>query len=422
MIQAAGITLRETVEAILVISIILVYLKKTGRMNMKKYVYFGTFGAIVASVIFAAALSAAGIDPENEVLEGTMLLTAAAFVATLMVWMWKASKTIKRDIERKIDKMAGGGSKFSPKFGLALIAFLLVFREGAETVIFMQSLALTGVSTLSNTFGGVLGIGLAIVFGVVFLKGTMRINLSKFFKITSGILAVLVISLVFRGLHEFFEVGLLPSNQTILSVAGFFGKTSTNALLISGMMTTLIGAVLYEVIKTPYPSLSGISGAEKRKKLYAFKKERFVQVSVGSTIILVVAILMVPAVISGPGVVDPTPVVVSAENQTINLDTAIMADGFYKYIYKTGGKDYEFLMLKQDNMPMIGLDRCYICPPLGYGYSETEGVLYCYNCDAPINVESIGTPGGCNPIVLTYAEENGIVTIRTEDLISAWAR
>lgn len=183
MIQAASITLRESIEAILVIFIMTAYLERTNNSKRVKYVYWGALVAVGLSIIFAFILSSFGIDPENELMEEIMFWTAGILVATLIIWMNRHAKHFKTEIEGKISKSSGG-------FALAFIAFVLVFREGAETVIFLQGLLLTGTSPVQNFLGGIIGIALAILFGAVFLRGPARINLSRFFKITTAILLV----------------------------------------------------------------------------------------------------------------------------------------------------------------------------------------------------------------------------------------
>ncbi|MEW5957027.1 MAG: FTR1 family protein, partial [Chloroflexota bacterium] len=103
--EALVITLREGIEAALVVGLILAYLNRTGRSALNRYVYFGLGLAVLASLAGAAAFSLADFDPENEVLEGTLLAVAAVLVATLVVWMWRASRSIKQYVESRLEAM-----------------------------------------------------------------------------------------------------------------------------------------------------------------------------------------------------------------------------------------------------------------------------------------------------------------------------
>src|SRR3989304_10166004 len=107
MLEALVITLREGVEAALVVGIILAYLHKAGRAGLSRMVYWGLGAAILASVIFAIVLQALNIDPENEYLEGALLGAAGILVASLVVWMWRVSKKLKAEVEKTLDAIGG---------------------------------------------------------------------------------------------------------------------------------------------------------------------------------------------------------------------------------------------------------------------------------------------------------------------------
>src|SRR3989338_4011350 len=98
----------------------------------------------------------------------------------------------------------------------------MVLREGIETVLFLFALSATvGANPMYNALGGGVGLLLAFLFGSLLVKGSVRLNLKKFFTATGVVLALLVLKLVANGLHEFFEVGLLPSSETVLEIVGF---------------------------------------------------------------------------------------------------------------------------------------------------------------------------------------------------------
>ena len=406
MVESAGITLREAIEGILVIFIMTAYLEKTGRAERKKYVYAGAIVAAALSFMLAVFLSVMGINPENELIEGVMLFLAAILVGSLVVWMWRKAKFIKQEIEVRVEKTAS-------TLALASIAFVMVFREWVETVIFLQSLLLAGSSSVENFLGGILGVALAVVFGMVFLKGVARINLSRFFKVTSAILAILVIKLIASGFHEFFEVGLLPSNEAILEVVGFLAKDSTGAAVIALMLVALIFTVIYDVVKTPMPDLSSLRPAERRKVRYEIAKEKYSKIALGVVLLAVIMVMLAPTIIASDVVV-PEPVPVEAENGLVKVKIP-EEDGFYKF--KFG--EARFLMVIKNGEPHVGLDRCYICPPKGYGYNGE--VLICTNCDAPIEPKTVGIPGGCNPRVIDFSVQGGVVTINSDELIEAWS-
>ncbi len=405
MIEAAGITLREAIEAILVIFIMVAYLEKTGEAHKKRYVYAGAALAVVLSLLLAAVLSALGIDPENELVEGVLFIVAGVLVASLVVWMWRHAKHIKQEVEARVAAAAGGAA-------LALIAFVMVLREGVETVIFLQSLLLAGASAAENFMGAALGIALALSFGFVFLRGTARINLPRFFKVTSAILAVLVVKLIASGFHEFFEVGILPSNETLLSIVGVFARDSTGALIILGMLLALVGMVVYDIVTAKMPEPSGLSPAELRRLRYEFLREKYSKTALGVVLLLLSGVLMAPAV-TASDVQVPEPVPIEASGDVLRIPVP-QQDGVYVYTF--GGM--RILLAVRDGKPHLALDRCYICPPKGYGYDGK--FLVCLNCGAPISIDTVGTPGGCNPVVVEHSYEGSTAVVSVEKLAEAW--
>jgi len=405
MIEAAGITLREAIEAILVIFIMVTYVKRVGEEWKKKYIYRGAYLAVGLSILLAVVLSFVGINPENEAIEGTLFLFAGVLVAGLVVWMWKHAHNIKFEIEKKV-KSAGSG------FALGFIAFLMVLREGVETVIFLQSLLLAGSSPVENFVGGLLGLALAIAFGVIFLKGTLRINLSLFFKITSAILAILVVKLLANGFHEFFEIGLLPSTQSLLLFVGFFARSGTGSLIIALMLLLLLSMVIIDLVKAPKPELSNLKPVERRKVLYEITREKYSKIGLSFVFMIVILVLLSPTIMAS-GLTNPEPIPVEVQEGTIVVDVPTM-DGLYKYSYQ----DARVLVAVQNGEIHAALDWCYICPPKGYAYNGE--VLICINCEAPIEIATVGNPGGCNPRVLPYQQEGSKIIIDAQTLLNNW--
>src|SRR3954469_5161010 len=160
MLQALVISLREGVEAALIIGITVAYLTKIGRPDLNKVVYAALGAAIAGSVVVAIALSSFSFP--QEIFEGSVMLVAAFFVLTMIWFMSRAAKTLKGDIERRVGSFAGAGSKI----GLFLFVFLMVLREGAETVLILSAVSFT-TPELLGFFGTLAGVALSIAFGVM---------------------------------------------------------------------------------------------------------------------------------------------------------------------------------------------------------------------------------------------------------------
>src|SRR6476660_12462 len=181
MFSALVVTLREGVEAALIVGITLVYLAKIGRPDLRRTVYYALVAALICSIAGAVALSYLPIT--QDAFEGWVMLVAAVMVVGMIVFMMRTARKLKGEIESKVGSLAGAGSQW----GLFAFVFLMVFREGIETVAILAGVSLNSTELMSF-LGTLLGVALAVVFGVMFVKGSVRIDLRKFFRITVVIL------------------------------------------------------------------------------------------------------------------------------------------------------------------------------------------------------------------------------------------
>ena len=196
------ITLRESLEAALIIGIIAAYLGKTGKGELKKYLYVGTGAAILASIGIAGGLALLyGELPEigEQLFGGTASILATGILTYMIFWMAKHAKEIKEHIQKKIDLAVSKGYVA----GIGILAFVAVFREGIETVLFLTAL---GVKDFSSTIIGAT-IGIVLVIGLTFLvmKRIYSLNLQKLFKYSSILLVIFAAGLFGSGVHEYIE-------------------------------------------------------------------------------------------------------------------------------------------------------------------------------------------------------------------------
>src|ERR1700704_2916734 len=181
MLQAFIITLREGVEAALIVGITLAYLNKIDRPELRRSVFSALIAAFVGSIGIAILLSRTQWN--QDIFEGWIMLIAAFFVVTMIIFMMKTGRTLKGQIEGKVGLLAGRNAGV----GLFLFVFLMVLREGVETVLILGAVSLNSTELLSF-LGTLSGVTVAILFGVMFDKGSVRINLQKFFRVTTAIL------------------------------------------------------------------------------------------------------------------------------------------------------------------------------------------------------------------------------------------
>ena len=200
------ISLREGIEAALIIAIMLSYLRKTNQINLRKYVIYGTIVAILASLGVAVVVGLLwGIFEGSmlNVFEGVVVLIAAILLTTMIVWMWNAGARVTQEIEESMESSVVKQSGI----GLALLSFSLVFREGVELSLF--SMALVIQEGIESYIGIALGLSLAVVLGIGIYKGSLRISLGSLFKWTSIFLILFAAGMIAYGIHELQEAGLL---------------------------------------------------------------------------------------------------------------------------------------------------------------------------------------------------------------------
>ena len=209
MLSALLITLREGLEAALIIGIILAYLARTDNRQGFKPVWFGVSLAVLSSliagvVIFILAGEFSG--QAEEIFEGLAMFVAAGVLTWMIFWMRKQAINIKAHLHAQIQSVLTSGSSL----GLVLLAFVVVVREGIETVLFLFAATRVAESPLLFTIGGFLGLAIAIGIGYSIYKGTSKLNLRTFFNVTSIVLIVFAAGLLTHGMHEFHEAGIIP--------------------------------------------------------------------------------------------------------------------------------------------------------------------------------------------------------------------
>src|SRR5579862_6698706 len=283
MLEAFIITLREGVEAALIVGITLAYLSKINRPELRKSVYAALISAFVGSLGVAALLSRTQWN--QDIFEGWVMLAAAFFVVTMIIFMMKTGRKLKGQIEGKIGLLAGEDAWF----GLFLFVFLMVLREGVETVLILGAVSLNS-SELLSFMGTLLGVLVAIFFGVMFVKGSVRINLQKFFRVTTVILFFVAAQLIISGLHELSENGVLPSSREEMALIGPIVRNDFFFFVTILALAALM--VLFEV-KRREPITADMTGATRRKAIWTARRERLWMISVYASSFLF--ILMVTA-------------------------------------------------------------------------------------------------------------------------------
>jgi high-affinity iron transporter len=244
MLQAFVITLREGLEAFLIIGISLAYLRKSGRRELVSAVHWG-IGLSVLLSVFAAYLFQ---KASNQALwEGLLALAAAVSVATLTVHMWRTAKKIKSEIEGQL-RRSTQQSDAAAWLGVFFFTLLMISREGMETALLMGTL-LTQVQAMTVIAGAVAGTLAAAAMAMMWSQYGHRVNLALFFQVTAIFLLVFVGQLLIYGFHELTEANIFPNSEALhwatepYGPDGAYGQYLTY-LLVAGPLAWLVFAML----------------------------------------------------------------------------------------------------------------------------------------------------------------------------------
>lgn len=210
MLQAFVITLREGLEGFLIVAVSLAYLRRSGREQLVPAVHWGVITALILSQVAAYILIQAS---NSEWLDGPLAILAAVSVTWMIVHMWRASRTIKGQIEQRLEATIGraGWTAFA---GVFLFTVLMVTREGMETALLLLQIR----QVMNLMIGALLGVGAAAAVAWLWSVYGRRVNLGLFFQVTAIFLLVFVVQLLIRGVHEMSEQGYLGPYSEIVHV------------------------------------------------------------------------------------------------------------------------------------------------------------------------------------------------------------
>ncbi|MCI0567159.1 MAG: Fe-S-containing protein [Acidobacteria bacterium] len=412
MFEALVVTLREGVEAALVVGIILAYLKKTGREMLARFVFQGLGAGLAASVVCAVLFSRLGIS--EEAYEGWLMLLGSLFVASMVYWMWRTAKGLKREIEQKVEAITSRPSG-AVAAGLFLLTFLLILREGVETVLFLGAIQLTTDSLLA-WLGGTLGLVLALLFGIAFVRGTVRVDLGRFFRVTEIVLLLLAAQLFIGGLHEFGELGSLPVGREEMRLIGPIVKNDVLIIVSLLALPLIILLVPGREEKSKRKAAEGLEGPQRRLALASLRRETLWRrlFAVAGTVII--ASLTVSYAFSRlPRGIDPPSLLAEGEGGEVRLAKAGLEDGhLHRFGVSLDGVIVRFIVIETDDKLVPAFDACQVCG--ASGYVEMKGRLVCLACAADINRVTLGMGGGCNPIPLPYRDEGSDLVMSVSDL------
>lgn len=212
MLPSFVITLREGVEASLIVGIVAAFLVKEGRRDALRWMWAGVALAIALCVAVGVILDVVGRDLPERQQEGmatVIALVAVGMVTYMIVWMKRHSRGLKASLEGSAAAALAAGSTAA----LVAMALLAVLREGFETSVFLLAVFQNSSDAPAATVGGALGLAAALAIGYALYRGGVRINLARFFRITGLVLVVVAAGLLATAAHTANEAGWLNGLQ-----------------------------------------------------------------------------------------------------------------------------------------------------------------------------------------------------------------
>jgi high-affinity iron transporter len=243
MLPTYLLSLREGLEAALIIGILLGALSKIRRTDLSPTVWLGTLSAIGVSILTAVLLTSFGMsleDPAEAIFEGITMLIAAGILTWMIFWMSKQARFLKSELEAGVNKAAASAGKS----GLFWLAFIAVVREGVELALFITAAFFAGNQSgvtsdiIQTLVGTILGVGTAALLSWTLFATAVRLDLRRFFQVTGILLILFAAGLIAHGVHEFNEVGWIPS---VIEHVWNLDSVISEASLLGQLLKTLFG-------------------------------------------------------------------------------------------------------------------------------------------------------------------------------------
>jgi high-affinity iron transporter len=229
------IGLREGLEASLVVCILIAYLVRTERRDALRPIWIGVGAAVGLALVFGCVLEFGSQEmtfEAQEALGGSLSILAVGLVTWMVFWMRRTARHLRSELHGKLDAALQLGTG-----ALVATAFLAVGREGLETSLFVwTSVRASGDGTEGPLIGVLLGLASAVVLGWLFYRGALRINLSRFFTWTGGMLVVVAAGVLAYGFHDLQEADFLPGlTDKAFDITGTIPPDSWYGTLLKGV-------------------------------------------------------------------------------------------------------------------------------------------------------------------------------------------
>jgi high-affinity iron transporter len=267
-----------------------------------------------------------------------------------------------------------------------------------------------------QSLGTALGLGLAILFGVSFVRGTVRIDLRSFFRMTTVILLVVVLQLSITGMHELSEAQILPSSSREMALVGPIVRNE--AFFFVTILALAATMLLMEWRRRRAPDVANLEGAALRKAKWSARRERMWMLASCSAAGLFMLTITAEFIYAKSSTELSTAVPLTVSGGVVRIPVSTVSDGMlHRFSIESDGSSVRIIAIRRpDQSIAIAFDACRICGNQGY-YQKGQNVI-CKNCASAINVPTVGQPGGCNPIPLESKVQGDQIVIPAEKLLA----
>jgi len=290
-----------------------------------------------------------------------------------------------------------------------------VFREGLETVLFLSALSLSTGGLLAFLGAGA-GVAAAVVFGVLFVRGSLRVDVSRFLKVTGIALAAFVVQLLLNGYHELSEAGWLPASPATMAAVGPLVRNEV--FFIAAVLALPLLLLLVPGKATPAaaetaadnPAAARLQRAAARRQLAARRLGGALGLAILAVLGLGLAYSPTPHAASPPTALVP-------DRDAVRLPVASLGDGrLHRFVVELEGRPVRFLAIRIGDGERLAttFDACQICGSAGY--AQDGAALVCLHCSSAIYPPTLGVAGGCNPVPLPSRVEGEELVVALADL------
>jgi uncharacterized membrane protein len=350
-----------------------------------------------------------------------MLLLAAVFVVSMIIWMNRVARHLRKDIEQKIENYATRAGS-AAGWGIFLFVFLMVVREGAELALILRAVELSSEG-IQTWIGTVVGIAAAVAVGLVFFKGTLKIPLHRFFAATTTILCLVAAQLALTGLHELSEARWLPSGKQEMALIGPIVRNEIFFFVfIFGAAVLLILREWLTASHEKIAASTNATDAEKRLLASQQRRQRNWMIAAASACLSVILVLTADFIYVKANSAPPSARAIAASgaaNDELRVALSEVQDGnLHLFTVKSGDQSFRFLVIKKPQGWGVALDACRICG--AEGYRQDGQNVVCRHCGSAIYVPTIGESGGCNPVGVPFRVDGRDIVVNVSAITKSW--